>query len=222
MGKTTIGEVAVRAGVSRATADRVLNRRGGVSAEKARAVLVSARAMRLDRNLDVPPARMLRVCVLMQSPENPFYERLTRGFREADLLFEAQSIRAYITHIDVLDAESIRRQLQQIAKAYDALVIIAPAREGILNALREIAARIPVVTLATDLPLDAVHHYVGPDNYKAGRLAAALMGRLLGRAGGGVLLIAGLREFSGHGERKQGFLEVLPEDFPNCRVTRRD
>jgi len=219
VGKTTIGEVAMRAGVSRATADRVLNRRGGVSAEKARAVLVSARAMRLDRDLDVPPVRMLRVCVLMQSPENPFYERLTRGFREADLVFEAQSIRAYITHIDVLDAESIRRQLQQIAKAYDALVIIAPARESILIALREIAARIPVITLATDLPLDAVHHYVGPDNYKAGRLAAELMGGLLGPPGGGVLLIAGLQEFSGHGERKQGFLDVLVEDFPNCRVT---
>jgi LacI family transcriptional regulator len=34
-----------------------------------------------------------------------------------------------------------------------------------------------------------------------------------------VLLVAGLQEFSGHGERKQGFLGGLSQDFPNCRVT---
>ncbi len=218
MRKITMGEVAARAGVSRATADRVLNRRGGVSAQKARAVLLEARAMGLDRNLDVSPAKMLRVCVLMQSPENPFYERLGHGFREANLVFAPQGIRAYITHIDVLAPESIGRKLQQIARTYDALVIVAPAQESILDALRVIATRIPVVTLATDLPMDAAHHYVGPDNYKAGRLAAELMGRMLGSAGGSLLLIAGLQEFKGHGERKKGFLDVLKQDFPACSV----
>jgi LacI family transcriptional regulator len=216
--KTTISEVAAHAGVSRATADRVLNRRGGVSMEKVRAVLTTARAMALDRNLDASPARMLRVCVLMQPPQNPFYERLGHGFREANLLFDPQRIRAYVNYIDVLAPESIRLQLLQTARTYDALIIVAPAREGIIEALRAIATRIPVVTLATDLPLDAAHYYVGPDNYSAGRLAAELMGRLLGPAGGSVLLVAGLQEFSGHGERRRGFLDVLKHDFPACSV----
>ena len=211
-------DVAARAGVSRATADRVLNRRGGVSLEKARAVLLTARAMGLDRNLDAPPAKMLRVCVLMQSPENPYYERLGHGFREADVAFEAQRIRAYVTHIDVLAPESVRLQLQQIGSTYDGVVIVAPARDEIVDAVRTIAARVPVVTLSTDLPLDAAHYYVGPDNYRAGRLAAELMGRMLGPSGGSVLLITGLQEFSGHGERRKGFRDVLSQDFPKCSI----
>jgi LacI family transcriptional regulator len=218
MSKITIGEVAADAGVSRATADRVLNRRGGVSIDKERAVLISARTMGLNRNLEVAPAQMLRVCVLMKPPQNPFYERLARGFREANLLFDAQAITAYINHIDVLAPETIRSRLQKIAKNYDALVIVAPTSDSIIEALRIIAARIPVITLSTDLPLNTAHYYVGPSNYQAGRLAGELMGRMIRPAGGKILLVAGLNEFSGHQERRQGFHDVLAQDFPHCNV----
>ncbi len=218
MGKITITEVAERAGVSRATADRVLNRRGGVSIDKERAVLLSARRLGLDRNLTVAPVQQLRVCVLMKPPQNPFYERLARGFRDANLLFNGQAITAYVNHIDVLAPDTIHARLRKIAKAYDALVIVAPARDSIIAALRGIAERMPVVTLATDLPLGDAHHYVGPSNYQAGRLAGEMMGRMLGPAGGELLLVAGLRQFSGHEERKQGFRDVLAEDFPACSI----
>lgn len=218
MGKITISDVAARAGVSRATADRVLNRRGGVSIGKERAVLISARRLGLDRNLTVAPVQQLRVCVLMKPPQNPFYERLARGFRDANLLFHAQAITAYVNHIDVLAPDTIHARLRKIAKSYDALVIIAPARDSIVAALRVVAERMPVVTLATDLPLGTAHYYVGPSNYRAGRLAGEMMGRMLGAVGGDVLLVAGLREFSGHEERKQGFRDVLREDFPRCAI----
>lgn len=218
MGKITISEVAARAGVSRATADRVLNRRGGVSVDKERAVLICARRLGLDRNLTVAPVQQLRVCVLMKPPQNPFYERLARGFRDANLLFNGNAITAYINHIDVLAPETIHARLRKIAKSYDALVIVAPAQDSIVAALRGIATRIPVITLATGLPLDAQHYYVGPSNYQAGRLAGELMGRMLGAGGGELLLVAGLRAFSGHEERKQGFRDVLAEDFPACAI----
>ncbi len=181
-------------------------------------MLLSARRMGLDRNLTMAPVQHLRVCVLMKPPQNPFYERLARGFRDANALFDASAITAYINHIDVLAPETIHARLRKIAKSYDALVIVAPARDSIIAALRDIAERIPVITLATDLPLDTAHYYVGPSNYQAGRLAGEMMGRMLGPAGGDLLLVAGLREFSGHEERKQGFRDVLAEDFPRCNV----
>lgn len=219
MAKVTLGDVARHAGVSRATADRVLNRRGGVSTLKERAVMTSARALGLDRNLDASPVKSLRVCVLMKpATQNSFYERLASGFREANLLFAPQAITAYVNHIDVLATDSIHAQLSRAAASYDALVIISPARKSIIEALEEISERIPVVTLATDLPLTTPHHYIGPDNYRAGRLAGELMGRLLGPAGGNVLVIAGLQEFSGHEERKNGFLSILRTEYPNCNI----
>ena len=181
-------------------------------------MLISARTLGLDRNLEVAPAQSLRVCVLMKPPQNPFYERLGRGFREANLLFEAKAITAYINHIDVLAPATIRLRLQKIAKSYDALVIVAPTTGIIIDALRVIAERIPVITLSTDLPLNTAHYYVGPSNYQAGRLAGELIGRMIGPAGGNVLLVAGLSEFSGHQERRQGFRDVLAEDFPGCNI----
>jgi LacI family transcriptional regulator len=219
--KVRIGEVAADAGVSRATVDRVLNRRGGVSIDKERAVLQSARSLGLDRNLSAPPARLLRVGVLMQPPENPFYERLSRGFKEANLLFAEQAVRAYVNHIDVLAPETIYGRLRRFTNTYDALVLVSPADDEILRLVRLIAGQVPVITLATDLPLDAPHHYVGLSNLQAGRLAGELMGRLLGEAGGRVLLVAGLDEFSGHRERQTGFLSVLAEDFPRVLVAAR-
>ena len=221
MRKVKIGEVAADAGVSRATVDRVLNRRGGVTIEKERAVLKSARTLGLDRNLGAPPAKLLRVCVLMQPPENPFYERLSRGFKEANLLFAEQAIRAYINYIDVLAPETIYERLRRLTDTYDALVLVSPANDRVVKLVRSIANKVPVVTLATDLPLDAPHHYVGLSNLQAGRLAGELMGRLLGEEGGRVLLVAGLDEFSGHRERETGFLSVLAEDFPRVVVAAR-
>jgi LacI family transcriptional regulator len=217
--KTTVSDVASDAGVSRATADRVLNRRGGVSKRKERAVLESAKRLGLDRNLDALPATQLRVCVLMKPPQNPFYALLSQGFREANLLFAPQAITAYVNYIDVLAPEAIREMLQSIQARYDALVVVAPSHSGTVEALRQICERIPVVTLSTDLPLHVSHYYVGLDNYRAGRVAGELMGRLLGPEGGKVLLVAGLSEFSGHVERKEGFESILRTDYPGCAVS---
>ena len=116
MVKTTIRDVARDAGVSRATADRVLNHRGGVSTRKERAVLESAKRLGLDRNLEMKPATQLRVCVLMKPPQNPFYELLSRGFRETNLLYAPQAITAYVNHIDVLAPEV---SVEQLKKALD-------------------------------------------------------------------------------------------------------
>jgi LacI family transcriptional regulator len=211
--------VAARAGVSRATVDRVLNRRGGVSVDKERCVLTSARELGLDRNLVALPMTALRVGVLMKPPQNPYYELLTHGFREANLLFAPQAITAYIHHVDILSPEAISARLEQISPAYDALVIVAPHRPSTMAILHAIGRRMPIITLATDLPLEAPHYYVGPDNVRAGRLAGELMGRLLGPAGGNVILVAGLSEFRGHDERRRGFCSILASDHPACRVS---
>lgn len=205
--------------MGRATADRVLNRRGGVSVEKERAILQSARLLGLDRNLAAAaPLKALRVCVLMKPPQNPYYELLTRGFREANRRFAQHAVTAYMTHIDVVAPETIARQLNRIARNYDALVVVAPAHPSTIEALRELGKRIPVITLATDLPLGPQHHYVGPDNERAGRLAGEIIGRMLGPVGGNILVVAGLSEFRGHEERRKGFRAILRKDYPACVI----
>jgi LacI family transcriptional regulator len=172
----------------------------------------------LDRDLSVLPLKALRVCVFMKPPENPYYELLARGFREANLLLAPQAVTAYVNHIDILSPDAILSALRMTPSCYDALVIVAPSRQSTVDALLSVKQQLPVITLATDLPLEARHYYVGPNNYQAGRVAGELMGRLLGPTGGNVLLVAGLSEFVGHNERKNGFQAILRSDFPACRI----
>ena len=74
--KAKLSDVAKAAGVSSATVDRVLNKRGGVNPDKEKQVLEWARKLQLDRNLERRPSRILRLGVIMQAPANPFYRSL--------------------------------------------------------------------------------------------------------------------------------------------------
>jgi LacI family transcriptional regulator len=84
--------------------------------------------------------------------------------------------------------------------------------------LRAVSRSIPVVTMASDLPDSGRIVYVGSDNFSAGRVAGELLGRFLGPEGGEVLVVTGLKEFIGHGERESGLRWVLDRRFPACRV----
>jgi len=215
--RVTIAAIARHAGVSRATVDRVLNQRGDVSADTERVVLLSARALGFGHRLEMVPTRLLRICVLMQAPANPYYRLLADGFAAANRHFAPARVASYASHIDVDEPESIARKLDRVAAEYDALVIVAPARPEVQDRVREIADRMPVVAIATGLDRDTPHRYVGPDNYRAGRLAGELMGRMMGPRTG-VLVVGGLASFMGHLQRRAGFRDVLAESYAQLRV----
>lgn len=78
--KTTLQQIAEAAQVSLSTVDRVINRRGGVSPKSEARVLEWATRLNLDRKVFRAHLQVLRIAVLMQSPENPFYRRCARHF----------------------------------------------------------------------------------------------------------------------------------------------
>lgn len=216
--KTTLTEIAAAAGVSIATVDRVVNRRGGVSPDAEAKVLEWANRLSLDRRLFRGHVRTLRVAVAMQSPQNPFYQALSRAFSESGALAADLGIRCFIHHIDVTDIPATRRKIGEAAEAHDALIVTCPDDPRLSEALRTIAQRIPVVTMVTDLPTSGRIAYVGPDNRQLGRVAGELMGRFLGPPGGEVVIVLGMQRMTGHEEREMGFRAVLRERFPRCTI----
>ncbi|MHC2302053.1 LacI family DNA-binding transcriptional regulator [Rhizobium mongolense] len=84
MGKPTARDLAVAAGVSLSTVDRVLNNRGGVGEDKERRVLENARKLKIDRALNQRAARTLRIAVLLQSRANPFHAAVQDSFEAAN------------------------------------------------------------------------------------------------------------------------------------------
>ena len=216
--KTTARDVAKAAGVSASTVDRVLNGRGGVDPDKERRVVEWARKLKLDRALRHRPVRALRIAVLIQPPENPFYAAVQDAFAAANRAYGDFNMQFLVRHFDAGRPSILPRLVRDLGDRHDGLILTVPQSDALADAIREVAARIPVVTLATDVRDCGRHAYVGPDDRRAGRVAGDLMGRFLAPAGGDVVMIAGLLSLIGNEEREMGFRSVLRERYPECRV----
>ena len=216
--KTIIADIAAAAGVSTATVDSVLNRRGGVSPEKEGRVLDWARKLQVDRDLERRPTRLLRIGVVMQNPANPFYEELRQAFAKANSLYFGASLQTTLYYFDVKAPRETAEMLRKIAASQDALIVVLPDHQLITTTVQAIAAELPVVTMVSDLPQSGRMAYVGLDNRAAGRTAGELMGRFVGSHGGDIVVVSGLQSFIGQGEREMGFRAVLAERHSQCRL----
>ena len=141
--------------------------------------------------------------------------RRTGDFRHFNLQFG-------ITHIEPANPRATARLIAELAPRHDGLVICSAHHDEIAAALAEVSGQgKPVITLATDIRGGGRHTYVGPDNWKAGRVAGDLMGRLLGPGGGEVVMIAGHAQH----DRPRGARDGLPlgaaralSAVPACRT----
>jgi LacI family transcriptional regulator len=203
-----VREIAQQCGLSEATVDRVLNARSGVR-ENTRAEVMQAIA-----DLDKQRAqlrlngRRFLLDVVMQTPQ-----RFSDAFRaavEAELpAFAPAMVRARF-HLwesgesgQMVDALArIRGSHGVVLKAQD-----EPEVAEAVDAL--VAAGVPVVTYATDVPSSARCAYVGIDNHGAGVTAAYLMDQWLGESRSDVLITLSRTVFRGEGEREVGFRSAL-------------
>jgi len=217
--KTTARDVALAAGVSASTVDRVLNGRGGVHPDKERRVLEWSRKLKLDRALDPRSRKTLRVAVLIQPPANPFHAAVQEAFHSAGRIYADLNILFQIYHTDPLQPRKIARLLRDLGQRQDGLIVTCPDTPEVADAIRSVSETVPVITFATDVRNCGRRAYVGADNRCAGRVAGDLMGRFLHPDGGDVIVIAGLFSMIGHMEREMGFRSVLSERYPRCNVS---
>jgi LacI family transcriptional regulator len=216
--KPTMDDVAKASGVSYSTVERVLNGRGGVAREKESRVLDAARTLKLDRALGEVSVRWLRIAILTQKPDSPYYAALRQGFELAQKSFEPHRVMCQLAFFDNFEPKSLASVIGRASQKADAMIVVAYEHPLVVDAVSRVARQIPVVTIASDLPGTGRLAYVGIDNRCAGRLAGELMGRFVGHEGGEVMVIAGLRTFLGHEERDGAFRSVLRRRFPACEV----
>jgi LacI family transcriptional regulator len=219
MAKVTLEDVAKAAGVSVATVDRVVNRRGGVSADKEAAILQAARRLGLDRNLAIKPTAAKRIAILIQPPANPFHGQLRQGIEQARAIHRDMNLLFQVEQINPAQPDRIAAQIARAAAWADGMILSVPAAPQIVAALEALPPRISVVTMADDLPGTRRAAFVGPDDRQSGRVAGDLMGYLIGRDGGEALVLIGRFDMPGHGARSGGFIDVLAERHPGVRVS---
>ena len=222
MARVTIEDVALEAGLSVATVDRVLNGRAAVRPQTALRV---EKAIRL---LNYQPDRLAarlakgqeyRFCFVLPEGNNGFMIELGEEVRDiaSHLLPERVHIDLRLT--DVFDAATLAATLDSIGDIYDGVAVVALDHPRVREAINGLVERgVSVVTLVSDVPSSKRSHYAGIDNSSAGRTAATLMGRFLGGKTGKVGLIAGSLSLRDHIERRFGFEQVLAQEFPHLAI----
>jgi LacI family transcriptional regulator len=217
--RATLEDVAREAGVSLATADRVVNQRDGVRertiarVEQAIAKLgyrANAAAMRLARN------ESYRFAFILPSNANSFMSNLSVQVERASDWLASQNGYIDVMHVDVFDPNALAAALERLSPAYHGVATVALDHTRVRAAIDDLVGRgVHVVTLVSDAPSSRRAHYVGVDNPAAGRTAASLMGRFLGGQKGKIAVIVGSMSLRDHAERHFGFHQVLSGEYPD-------
>lgn len=215
--RTNFADIALDAGVSASTVDRVLNERGSVSDAKRRLVLDAARRLGVRRILPSASHGVLRFDVIFARGNSDHFLRV-----EEAMVRYAQLIGPKVVVQRQNWFEGDEKQLLQLIERprhrRHGLVVVAHDTQAIRDALQHVIdSGVPVVVLTSNIAGITGHTYVGIDNHAAGRTAAHLLGRMVARRGDVLMLVNSLR-YLAHQHRIAGFLEVMRADFPKLQL----
>ena len=209
-------EIAVEAGVSASTVDRVLNERGSASDKARRKVIAAARRLGVPRILPSAAHELIHIDVLLPDNRTPFFLRLRSALASACSILDKR----ILVHRRIVRETDERSLIQAIIKpSYRrrGLIIAAPDTRAVRNALEDAFDRgeavVTVVSDVADVPGIA---YFGIDNYRAGRTAGFIMGRFARRPGR-VMFLSGRNDYAAHQQRTAGCRDALNASFPNLR-----
>ena len=212
-------ELALQAGVSLATVDRVLHRRPGVRPSTQRRVeQAHAELQRQQQQLGLKGRRFM-IDLVMEAPAR--FSRIVRDAlgqamrRTQPAVFRARDHLAETMHVPDMVAV-----LDGIARRGSHGVLLkAPDVPAIAQAVERLQSRgIPVVTLVTDVQTAHPHSYVGLDNRSAGQTAAYLMVQWMGAGPVDVLVSSSGQRFQGEEARIHAFAQALAHSRPSCKV----
>jgi LacI family transcriptional regulator len=221
-GRATLSDVAREARVSLATADRVLNNRSGVHAKSI--ARVREAVTRLNYRPDPAAARLARTrshrwCVVFPSGNNPFVAQLQAELAACRAWLEDHRASVQTLEVDVFEPQRLADLLRSLQGQCEAAIVMGLDHPLVQNAIDGLVeGGCEVITLVSDVPRSRRHAYVGIDNAAAGRTAASLLGRFVGREPGEVGVVAGSLSLRDHAERCLGFNQVMTSEFAHLTV----
>lgn len=214
-----VKDIALQAGLSTATVDRVLNGRGGVRRATVARVEAAMDELRNQEGAAEMAGRTYVFDVVIEAPDR-FTRAVRTAFESQATLFRSFAIRLRFHFTEqIRDADLSRLMGRILRRGSDGVVLKAPDTPSIRKSVADMtAAAVPVVTLVTDLPGSGRLAYAGSDNRMAGETAAYLIGSRLGDRSASVLVTLSSNRFRGEEERESAFRTMLGARHPNLRV----
>lgn len=209
-------EIATQAGLSLATVDRVLHGRSGVSRTTHRRVKQALRELAQQSENTALNGRKFMIDLVMEAPAR--FTTLVAKALETEMPFLQPAVfRSRFHFAEEIPTRDLVQILIRIAKrGSNGVLLKAPDTPEVTQAIAQLSdAKIPVVTLVTDIPNSRRFSYVGIDNRAAGATAAYLMGQWLGDSPAQILVALSSNQFRGEEEREIGFRRALRETYPH-------
>jgi LacI family transcriptional regulator len=219
----TIRQVALAAGVSRGTVDRVVNNRGKVRPEVAERIREVINETGYTPNkagkVLVTRKRPVKIGCFIPSLGNAFWDEVTTGFRAAEeeladfgLSLEIREIHGYVIeeHIEAIKSLVAENCSSLIVSTMD----VPDVREYINSVIR---GGIPVITINTDLTGTNRLCYIGSDYLTGGKAAGSLLS-IFSEFPLAILIVTGSTMIKGHNDRIAGFLSSLDESGVEYRT----
>jgi len=221
----SIKQIAMLAGVSRGTVDRVLNNRGSVNPETEKRIKEIAEALQYSPNLAGKTLAVRKkklkfgYMLFSSTSSNPFFEDVVRGVdsRANELLELGVSVEIRYASIDAPELQA--KQIDElIDMGIDGLVIVPINHPLVTDKIKKLTDKgFPVVTANSDIPDCGRLAYVGSNYYKSGETAAGLVNMITGgRANVGIII--GSPEVLCHSERIAGFTDYSKKEYSGIEI----
>ncbi|THH34857.1 LacI family DNA-binding transcriptional regulator [Aliishimia ponticola] len=223
MRNPTLSDVAKAAGVSYATADRVVNSRGNVADKSIRKVQAAMEALGYVRDIaaaNLSRGRVYRLAFLLPSGPNAFFAKMRAALSNLAAHLSAERVDIQIVDIAAFSHQGLRAALADIeVPGLDGIAIVGLSGASLQQPLADLRDKgVSVVSLVSDLRADERDAYVGINNLAAGRTAARLLGMAHSGRAGAVLTLAGSLDAEDHIQRLNGFRDVIKADFPHLTI----
>ncbi|WP_163850306.1 LacI family DNA-binding transcriptional regulator [Pseudooceanicola aestuarii] len=219
----TLSDVARHAGVSYATADRVVNNRGGVAEKSAARVRAAVDTLGYLRNVaaaNLSQQRTYRFVAIIPGGTNAFFRRVRELLARERERLTADRVALRLETVEAFDPEALTDCLARLGEEKpDGIVMVGSEDSRVTaasQALRD--SGVAVVTLVSDLGHAARDAYVGIDNQVAGRTAGRVIGLTHGGRAGRILPIIGALTARDHAERLEGLKAAMAELYPEIAV----
>lgn len=219
MARPTINDLALAAGVSVSTVNRVLS--GAANVRTPTVELVREAAERIGfyglgaiRSQMIAKRPKLRFGFLLHQSTRMFYRNMGTALLAEARVSRSHDIEPVIVHAEDLSPQFLASQLLELAETCQAVAVVAAVHPLISQAVDALEQRnVPVVALISQLAATGSISYVGPDNWKAGRTAAWAVANL-SKAPGKVGILVGNHRYRGQEMNEAGFRSYFREYAP--------